>query len=403
MIIGADRVITGDGATVLENHAVLVDEKTGAIAKIAEHGALVREYPGEKLLFSEGTTLTPGLVDMHVHLGNWEDRPGDWRDNDFALAYVALRSARSAFADGVTTLRDVSSRDGLSATMRWAAEAGIVREAIPRIIPCGNGICMTGGHGSEIANGGEEVDGPWELRRAIRRKIKNGGQWVKILTSKRASVPEFTQEELDAAADECHRVGRKIAVHSGVQPTIQMCIDAGFDTIEHGTFMTEAQARQMKEKGIAWVPTILAYASAYEKTAAALAGGGGDAERMQINLEYYRAANEAYRVNFRRFFDIGLLVGAGTDLSMDRGCGAPVARELKCMVDCGLEPIRAIRTGTANGAEILGLSGVTGMVREGLAADLLIVDGNPLEDIGAMRNVRRLFLGGKTVFEKIQD
>ena len=123
---------------------------------------------------------------------------------------------------------------------------------------------MTGGHGHQ--DGVEEADSPWGVRAAIRRQLRAGADWVKILTSNRGDIPEFTQEELDAAVDEAHRQGVKIAVHSGTQPSIQMCIDAGFDTIEHGTFLTEAQARQMAEKGIAWTPTITAYTYLYEQT-----------------------------------------------------------------------------------------------------------------------------------------
>ena len=106
---------------------------------------------------------------------------------------------------------------------------------------------MSGGHG--WTDGIEQADGPWAIRAAIRRQVRDGADWVKLLTSNRADIPEFTQEELDAAVDECHRRRIKTAVHAGLPPAIQMCIDAGFDTIEHGTFLTVPQARQMAENG----------------------------------------------------------------------------------------------------------------------------------------------------------
>lgn len=399
MILKPDRVITGDGKTVLEQYAVQISEESGKITRVAPQAQLCKETAGEELHEYPGATLLPGLIDMHVHLGNWSDRPGDYKHNDFLLAYIALNSARSVFKNGVTTVRDVCTKDKLSATMAWAAENGIIPEAVPRIIPCGNGICMTGGHGTEFSpGGGDVVDGTWEMRREIRRKFFNGSQWIKLLTSKREFIPEYTQEELNAAADECHRRGRKLAAHSGVPVSIQMCIDAGVDTIEHGTFMSEAQAEQMRAKGLAWTPTILAYTRGYESAKSRAEALGGNAPRQLLDsLAHYQRAAEAYRDNFKRLYDIIGRIGAGTDLSLDMGDGAPVAKELAYMVQYGLAPIEAIRVGTSSGADILDLGGVTGTVKKGLAADLLLVQGDPSKHIEALEEVTAVYFGGRQV------
>lgn len=398
MIVTADRVIPGDGKTVWENWGVLVSE--GRIQRVDALDALTRDFPKEPVEAFPGSTLLPGLVDLHIHLGNWSRRPGDFHHNDFALAYATLENARRVFESGVTTARDVCTKDGLTATLNWAAETGLIRDIIPRIIPCGNGICMTGGHGSEIpVDGGDEVDGPWELRRAIRRKLKCGSQWIKLLTSRRADCPEFSQEELDAAADECHRLHHKIAVHSGVPSTIQMCIDAGFDTIEHGTFLSEDQARQMREKGLAWVPTITPYVRGYRRMQAICdREGDGASQDVRSACAHYKRAAEAYQQNFRTLCGIIGRVGAGTDLCIDEGEGAPVAEELEFMTAFGLEPLEAIRIGTSGGAEILDLQEVTGSIRPGLSADLLVVRGDPSRDIGALKSIHRVYYKGKTVF-----
>lgn len=391
MILTADRLITGDGKTVLTGQALLI--RDGRIVRIAPPDILVREASEETIIDHAGCTLLPGLVDMHVHLGNWSNRPGDYRNNDYMHAYVAASNARSVLKNGVTTIRDASTKNKMTASLRDAVANGLIEGPMPRMITCGNGLCMTGGHGSEIPDGGEEVDGPWAIRQAIRRNFKNGCDWIKMLTSSRAHIPEFTQEELDAAVDECHRRGRKIAVHSGVIPTIQMCIDAGFDTIEHGTYMTEAQARQMKEKGLAWVPTITPYTRA--------------AKRMQercktqptpANLaacRAYEAAADAYKNNFKRLYETGVLVGAGTDLSLDEGDGAPVAGELRYMVEYGITPLQAIAVGTSNGAAILGLQAETGCLAEGLAADVLAVRGDPSRHIEALEAVEAVYRAGE--------
>ena len=397
MIITADRVIVGDGKTIHEKYGVLVDE--GKIKRLDEAETLIREFPQEEREHYPGATILPGLIDMHVHLGNWSERPGDYRHNDFALAYITLENARRIFENGVTTVRDVCTKDALSATLKWMSDSGLIRDTIPRIIPCGNGICMTGGHGSEIpVGGGDEVDGPWELRREIRRKLKCGSQWIKLLTSRREDCAEFSQEELNAAVDECHRLRHKITVHSGVHTTIQMCIDAGFDCIEHGTFMTEDQAVQMRERNMAWVPTIIPYVRGFERMEALCKG---DESKMppsaRTSCEYYKRAAEAYQNNFKRFYDIIGRVGAGTDLSIDQGEGAPVADELAYMVKFGLSPMEAICVGTSKGAEILDMQDITGSIREGLSADILVVDGNPSQNISALKKIRCVYFKGNAV------
>ena len=129
------------------------------------------------------------------------------------------------------------------------------------------------------------------------RELRDGADWIKILTSHRTHTPEYTQEELNAAVDECHRRGVKICVHAGTHPSIQMCIDAGFDTIEHGTFMTREQAVQMRDKGIAWVPTIIAYTYIYEQLCDAATreavAGGIDGSGLS-DFDYFKAAAEAF-------------------------------------------------------------------------------------------------------------
>lgn len=380
MIILAERIITGDGKTVLKNTAVALSEQNGSILAMGPPEALEVQYGGQIYRYP-GCTLLPGLVDLHVHLSAWGNKPFGYAGSDFSHAYITLRNARNAYKTGVTTIRSVADKNGLLASLVWAAEQRVLDEPIPRIIPCGNGICMTGGHGSEFPDGGDIADGPWEVRRRVRKNLQSGAQWIKLLTSRREFVPEFTQEELDAAVDECHRRNRKIAVHSGVPVTIQMCIDAGVDTLEHGTFMSEAQARQMIEKGIAWTPTVMVYSESAK----------------QSGNPYYLEAQKAYQANLKPYYDMGVLIGAGTDVPVDVH-GVNTYFELEYMVEYGLTPMQAIQIGTQNGAKILGLEQVTGTVKPGLAGDLLVVRGNPAEQITALRNVEAVFQYGQCVY-----
>lgn len=402
MIIVTDKIITGDDSTVLNDKAVLIDNK-GIIEKIDSAEQLKTLYPDECIKEYRGGTLLPGLIDMHVHIGYYWGQSDSYTYNNFMTAYFALENAHKAFAAGVTTIRDELSPQFLCTTMNRAARKGFIQ--IPRIIGSDMGICMTGGHAAELEEekGVKVANGPWEIRAAIREQVKNGAQWIKILTSHRTHTPEYTQEELNAAVDECHRVGKKISVHAGTQPSIQMCIDAGFDTIEHGTFMTVEQAQQMAQKGIAWDPTIVAYTYTYEYLEAKKdqdTGGNIAIDAVLNDYEYFKTAAQTYRNNFKQLIATGVKVVTGTDLVLDGAPVTPVARELQYMVEYGMEPIKAIQAATANGSEVLGLSHKIGQIKEGLVADLLIVEGNPLEDIANLSNIVEVYYGGKSVYKK---
>ena len=400
MIICTKYLITGDGKTVLEDKAVLTDEQ-GKIKKISTKEDLIANFPNEEVKDFGNATLLPGLCDMHVHLGYYFSQPDTFNYNDQLITMFAVQHAQSAFERGITSVRDMTSARKLCSTMKLAAEKGYL--VLPRITHVDNGMCMTGGHGydDDIA----QVDGPWEIRKEIRRQVRDGTEWVKVLTTHRSHIPEFTQEELDAAVDECHRRGIKCGVHAGTHPGIQMCIDAGFDTIEHGTFLTLEQAEQMAKNGQAWTPTIMAYTYLYEvckETLEKYKDSPANDIVMQkelANYEYFEPAYKAYRDNFKKLYDTGVTVLAGTDMVMYGSPLLPLNRELQYMVEYGITPVQAIQTATENPAKVLGVSELRGLVKEGLDADLLVVEGNLSEDITCINNVKFVALGGKKVFE----
>lgn len=396
MILTANHVVLGDGKTCLEKAGVRIGTE-GKLDAVDMAARLYERFPtDDREDFGEATIL-PGLFDMHVHLGYYYSQPDAAAYDDYLIACYAAKQARLALDLGITTVRDLSCPHGLCKQLRAAEEKGFL--TAPRIIQADTGLCMSGGHG--YTDGIEQVDGPWSLRAAIRRQVRDGADWVKILTSSRTDDPEFTQEELDAAVDECHRRRIKTAVHAGTQPSIQMCIDAGFDTIEHGTFLTEPQARQMAENGQAWTPTMTAYIYLHEfcRKLEETGGAGADpvAARAAKDNAFFGPAAAAYRDNFKRLYDTGVTVLAGSDMVL---CGAPplpIHQELSYMVQFGITPLQAIETATGSPAKVLGLENVTGTLRPGLAADLLVTDGDASRDIAALDRVRRVYLRGKTV------
>lgn len=400
MLLTADHLIIGDGNTALEKGAVRIDEK-GRISAVGACSDLVKQYAGEPVSDYGDATILPGLIDMHVHTGYWWSEPDadSYRDDPFRIAYFALDVLKRALRTGVTTVRDVASPSGCLQNLRWAAEErGFF--TLPRIIHCGRGICFTGGHSWELIGGMVEADGADNVRAAIRREIRGGADWIKLMTSHRTDIPEFTQEELNAAVDECHRRGIKICVHAGTQPSIQMCIDAGFDTIEHGTFLTREQAEVMREKGIAWVPTVIAYTYIYEQLcdSAKRAGiaGGIDGKALS-DFGYFERAAIAYRDNLKELADTGVTMLAGTDMVLHGAPVMPVGRELAYMVQYGLTPLAAIATATGNAAAVLGLEKETGMLRPGLSADILVAAGDAAGDITALQKPVQVYRAGKAI------
>ncbi len=397
MIYSATQLITGDGKTVIPGGAVLVDGQ-GTIQAVGTRAELTARFPEEETTDFPDATLLPGLFDAHVHFGYYYSQPDQGNYDDFMIAYYAAEQAKLAIQLGITTVRDVSSPHNLCNRLRLAGEKGWL--PVPRILHTDTGICMTGGHGHD--DGIPEVDGPWAIRKKIREQIRDGADWIKLLTSNRAPIPEFTQEELDAAVDECHRVGKKCVVHAGIQPAIQMCIDAGFDTIEHGTFLTEDQAQQMAEKGIAWTPTITAYTVLYEFTRDLIASGADPSDRIAAkaihDMAFFEPAYLAYKNNFKKLYDTGVTVLAGSDMVLYGAPPLPINRELALMVEYGITPVQAIATATGNPARVLDLEKVTGQLKEGLTADMIVVGGNAAQDITALTRLQRVYQGGKEVY-----
>ena len=377
MIICAKYLMTGDGKTVLEDKAVLT--KDGKIEKIASKEELTKAYPEEEVKDYGEATLLPGLCDMHAHLGYYYSQPDTFNYGPQLIMLYALQHAQSAFERGITSVRDMSSAHGVCKNLKLAAEKGFVK--IPRITHTDTGICMTGGHA-------------WD-----------GAEWVKVLTTHRSHIPELTQEELNAAVDECHRRGIKCGVHAGTNPGIQMCIDAGFDTIEHATFMTLDHAKQMAEKGIAWTPTIMAYTLLYDICKENLEKNAGKPvndpvmQKEMKDYQYFEPAYKAYRDHFKEFYDTGVTVIAGTDMVMYQSPFLPLPRELQYMVEYGITPAQAIQTATSNPAKVLGVENERGLVKEGLDADLLVVGGDLSKDITCLNDVKLVTLGGERVFE----
>lgn len=385
MILSADRLIFGDSKQNPEQKALLVQD--GLIKEIGDFEALCAKYPGEPVERYPGCTIMPGMIDMHIHMA--VDGAEDAEQySDYMWALSGANMMQKTIEAGVTTVRDVSSRDNLSLSLRRAGERGYVN--VPRIITCNLGICMTGGHGASLGSIVRECDGEWEIRKGIRAQFKKGADWIKVLTSEGYRGEEYKQEELDAAVDECHRMGRLVAAHAGYVPSTSMCVKAGFDTIEHGTYLTVDEAKLMKQQGQTWVPTIIAFSYIADHLATSA--------RYSKNV-YIPKAAQVYKENFKKLYDTGVNTACGTDQMLKGASVCPVWGECDYMVKYGISELQAIECATKNGAIALKMDDRLGQIKEGFIADLIVVSGDPSADIACLKQVSATYIGGECRFK----
>jgi len=339
-------------------------------------------------------TLLPGLIDAHVHLVWSAGALPHEVVREEGSTLTALRCADNVarhLRAGVTTIRDVGSTGGMALEVARAIEKGVLRG--PRVIAAGRAVAMTGGHAHYL---GREADGADGVRRAVREELKAGADCIKVMASggvyghrEEVGNPQLTVEEMSAAVDEAHKAGRKVTAHAYSSQAITNALDAGVDCLEHGSFLEGDAGERMRRELIFLVPTLSVYRAMYEAGPAL-----GTPSYLQRKT---KLVMDASRTSFRTALDAGVALASGTD------CGAPghphgrLAQELELMVDYGAAPIQALRAATAQAAELLGLADEIGTLEPGKRADVVAVAENPFTDIGAMRAVRLVVLGGEVL------
>ena len=343
-------------------------------------------------------TLLPGLMDAHVHLNyiigeGWETEPVRFTTGDFAMR--GIPHAQKTLLAGFTTVRDLGTGLGFSdvALMR-AIDKGWV--AGPRMIPAGHALSISGGHCDQSMGFGPGVtppdfvsgtaDGVDEVLKAVRYQIKHGAKVIKICATAGvlsfegpAGAQQYSIEELRAAADEAHRHGLKIAAHAHGTEGIIASSEAGIDSIEHNSMMTDEAAAIIRKNGSFVVPNMHLIDTL-----------------KSTELPPALAAKQAYLgplavESFKRALKNDLKVAFGTDAGVfPHGDNA---QEFTARVSHGDTPLHAIRSATIVNAALFGTPD-RGKIEVGLLADMIAVDGNPLEDIRQLENVRFVMKGG---------
>ena len=382
----AARVVDGISEQPVEDGAVAVEDEN-----ISSVGAAA-DLPADMDVVDLGdVTLLPGLIDAHVHLV-WDASaaPHEVVASE-SRVLTALRCARNAVLHlraGVTTVRDTGATDALSVDLARAVELGLIPG--PRIVPTGRVIAMTGGHAWFL---GREADGSDAVRHAAREELKGGASCIKFMASggiyggaEEPGSPQLTVEEMRAGVEEAHKAGCKVAAHAYSVAAISNALEAGVDSIEHGSFLDIETAERMREGGVYLVPTISVYAAMNAKGPEL----GAPDYVLRKTPEVLNASREAFQLAL----EAGVPIAAGTD------CGAPghphgtLPEELRLMVEAGATPMQALRFGTATAAELLSIGDELGTLEPGKKADIVAVAGDPLEDIKALREVRLVLRGG---------
>jgi len=407
-LITADRLVDGSTAAPIERAAVLIQgERIVALgpqdAVRAPAGATVdRKAYG-------AATILPGLVDAHTHLV----APGDGtlgddiakEDDDFLLLQAA-KNARTLLHSGVTTLRE----NGAKGKVAFSLREGIRRRLAPgpRMVICGRPIAITGGH---MGYFGSEADGEVAVRAEVRKLLKEGADYIKIVASggsTRTSDPNrasYSVAELAAMTDEARRHGKLTAAHCTSAQSIQNCLDAGVDMIIHciftepdGTFRFRPDLVQRLAAAKAWVnPTLYVMKAGIERMREAREREGRLTPELMAQLEQSRRALDVRVDAVRRMSEAGVRMTAGSDSPWGWYAPGEFVHEIHMLAQAGLSYADAIVTGTAGAADSIGVGGVSGRLLSGRQADVLVVRGDPTREITALWDVLDVYQAGHRI------
>ena len=406
-LIKAGRLIDGMGGPPIQDGAVLVQgDKIIAAGPVGEvvapEGATVDtyDYPGK--------TVMPGMIDCHTHHNGFGDgRPGEdvAALPDEVITLQAARNARDSLFSGVTSIRDNGAKNMTMFRLREAVNLGIIQA--PRMVLCGRPIAIVGGH---MGYFGSEVTGPVEATAAVRQLIKEGADYIKISAtggSTRTSfplLPAFTLDELKAMTGEAHKFGKLTATHcASTQGTIDS-LDAGVDMIIHCVFkdadgkanFREDVAERIGAQGAYVNPTVhTARATLWSLQRRKEAQGLSAQEQARLDESLWEL--EVRWTHLARLIEMGLKIITGSDSSWSSYKLGNTVYETECLVQAGMSLMKGIVSVTSDAAKSLGIDSVTGSLEPGKEADVIIVDGNPAEDINALWNIVEVFLGGQKV------
>jgi imidazolonepropionase-like amidohydrolase len=384
MILRDARVVDGTG-DVRDDAALQFDPESGRVEAVGDADPTTEE-PTYDL---DGRTVVPGLVDAHVHFSlSGEASVADVVSmSDAELMLTEAVNARETLEAGVTGVRAMGARD-LDVVLAERVARGDVPG--PRMVANCRSITITGGHGHHL---GREVDGPTECRRAVREQVKRGAQFIKFMATGGVTTPgtdpnapAFTQAEMDALVDEAHRRGVHVAAHAHGAEGARAAVRAGVDTIEHGTFLDEETIDLLVAEDVILVPTLSAPYRIVRNA-------------DHVTDDALRKTNDVYERHIESFsnaVEAGVDVVGGTDAGTPFNYHGANATEISFMAEYGMDPHDALAAMTGRAAEVIGLEDA-GTLEPGSFADFLVLEEDPLADLGALRDPETVVKGGEVV------
>jgi imidazolonepropionase-like amidohydrolase len=372
---GYDVVVTGDRITAVE-----------------AFDPANQSHAGARIIDASGATLLPGLIDCHAHYTidpTVED--GFLLYNAERVEELVLRGAgmaRRALEAGVTTARSAGSPANLDVVLSAAIAAGQV--AGPRLMAAGPALTITGGHGYQF---GREVDGELEFIRAVRANVRDGAEVIKVVASEAAmittsvaGVEEVSEAELEAVVHEAERLHRRVLSHAQNSESVRRSARAGVASVEHAFLADEAALETLLEHRTTLVPTLTVTAVWHELGDLSPAAR---ARQDEIERLHRRSCETAIR--------IGVPVATGTDTGVRGVMPEMLWREVVLLHDHGASPMQAIRAATSTAAGLLGIEDEVGTIEAGKLADLVLVDGDPLQDLSRLAHPRLVMHAGSLV------
>jgi imidazolonepropionase-like amidohydrolase len=393
VLVSAGALIDGTGASPLRPGAVLIEGD-----RIRAVGVRIEAPAGAERIEVPNATITPGLIDCHVHLSDAGLADASVQDRDpSALRVLRMADhARRTLTAGFTTVRDAGGRDHLEFALRRAAQEGLIRA--PRLVLAGKIVSMTTAGASSWPGMYRQADGVSEVVKAVREQAAAGADVIKIMATgavlspghERPTSAQFTREELTAVVETAHAMGLRVAAHAHGIHGIARAVAAGVDTIEHGTHLHEdgGVVKEMAARGVFLVPTLKALARIADRDSA------GVPEDMRAKARDRRSDRDR---TFRVALELGVPIAMGTDAATPFNRHGENAEELELMASLGMTPVAAIAAASGVAARALGRDDI-GVIAPGRLADLVVWDGDPSDEIRALQRApRAVFLGGDRV------
>ena len=361
---------------------------------ICEVGADLKAPEGAEVVDFGGNFVSPGLFNCHTHILMSGEPDGGGNIGDVATIVNALENCRKHIETGVTFIRDVGGAKYYDIELRDAQKKGKI--FAPEMQVSGKNVCMTGGHGWSM---GREADGPDDARKASREQLRAGADWVKLMATGGVMTngvepgsPQLTEEEMRAAIEEAHKVGKRTCTHAQGNTGIKNALRAGIDSIEHGFYLDDWCYDWMKEHGVFFVPTLSAMYW--------IKVNGVEAGIPEWAVRKVNGAFEAHKKSFYEAYKAGVKIALGTDAGTPFNFHDRTAYEMVLMVEDGMEPWDALKTGTVNAADLCQVSATHGTIETGKKANFTVYGGDPVADIKNVCDCRMTVIGGKVMFSK---